>query len=228
MKLSILLPLLLVSMLGFSLPPVKTNTARKPEINHWDTSIENREYQQWIKEKQSGWIGVKAPEPGANAVDHMTTPIRLADYRGRRVLLYGFYGGNFNYEADEPKLHDALRTLHRARISRHGRLAVIGFTSSMELYPQNWGRTDADIEPELRQLTRFPLVLNLNRDFPPPYDPVLKVSAYGGWGAILIDQNGIILRIYNAPLTPAQVREVFTMPDWTQPPRRPLTAAESP
>jgi alkyl hydroperoxide reductase subunit AhpC len=187
---------------------------------HFRDHVEEVAYRKWIHARQQKWIGVQAPELPADATDRVTTPIRLSDYRGQRVLLYGFYAGNFVFGVDRTELLGQLQAVKHARAAdTKTNLAVIGFSADPGLFPRLWGHTEADLDPTLATLTDFPLVLISDRAWPEPYDPLLKVANGGGWGALLIDRSGVILRIYNAPLKGEQLEQALRLPDWKGTPR---------
>jgi hypothetical protein len=95
-----------------------------------------------------------------------------------------------------------------------GQMAVIGFTGGTKLFPELWGHTRDQMDQRWRVLTEFPLLLCGIRPLAQPYQDLLEASQGGGWCAILIDRNGIILKFYNAPLSEADVREAAAFSDW--------------
>ena len=75
------------------------------------------------------WIGVKAPEFNINVSDrNKGNPLRIQDYRDKRLLLYSFDAGNFVQLPDEAALVTQLGALNRIWNQPTNDSAIIGFT----------------------------------------------------------------------------------------------------
>jgi hypothetical protein len=169
------------------------------------------------KQYYSNWIGVQAPDLGPNFIDRNNGPqIKIASYKGKRVLLYSFDTGNFVNGPGKEEQDAIFQLLYKAIDLRNevGRekFEVIGFTKGFGMFFQL--PEDQIPEEEKNNVKRWkeiPLVNCNNRNFPEPY------SILESPGGIIIDRKGIIQEIIPRTMTEAEIRKAATAPDWDKP-----------
>ncbi|HVR75610.1 MAG TPA: hypothetical protein VMT52_14840 [Planctomycetota bacterium] len=112
-----------------------------------------------VEEHYARWVGVSAPEIGAHARDRVIgPPIELKGLRGKRVLLLGITGaGDFVNAPDRSAFAATLEAVKKAREEHGEKLAVVGFTKSLN--------------PGLP--AEVPVVQVTNRTFREPYELLL-------------------------------------------------------
>jgi len=161
----------------------------------------------------SRWIGVKAPEFDDHAKDRLQGPrIKLENYRGKRVLLYSYYTGNFVNGPPEEEYDKIYQRLFKAIDIRNqigsDKIEVIIMTMSPDLYFLPPADQIKEEDKEFRRLKNVPIIMNFS---PKPYDFLISP------GAIVIDRNGIIQSMYPRPITEDEIKKAATDKDWDKP-----------
>jgi hypothetical protein len=156
------------------------------------------------------WIGVRAPDFGAEVFDRLGgREISIHDFKGRRLLLYSFDAGDFVNLPDHNSLLAELEALNHVLHDGPGtNIAVIGFT-----YGISYFLPDARVPARLQELSKFPIVnlTHTGRDLSQPYRILSMPSG------ILIDRNGVIVDIVLQPMDANCLRQVAEEPDWNKP-----------
>lgn len=162
------------------------------------------------REYYAKWIGVRAPVISSSAKAGLDgPPIRIEDFRGRRLFLFSFDAGNF--VADGPpteKIAADLESVNRMlKDAGHTNTAAVGFTEGVcFFFPED------KLSEQMRQLRRipvFPIANTTNRRFGEPYNLLCRP------GGIVIDRNGVILAVYPHKVSPAEITGVADLRDWT-------------
>ena len=161
-----------------------------------------------IVEYYEQWIGCKSPK--LRFVDCDRIQYLNRNPKGNKVLLYSFDSGDFVNAPDLEKLFSELSSLNKVRSDFSEDLIVIGFTYGVMYNPCL--SDGSEIPEKIEKISRFPIInLNSRKDENSLGEPFELLKRPG---AILIDVNGVICKMFLNSMSEDDFREAIKFPPW--------------
>lgn len=160
------------------------------------------------------WLHVEAPEfaDGYLRVYARDPKTRIRDFRGKRLLLWSVDVGDWRKgNQDFHALKELFESVNEAldELAREGKeLSVVIFADTLSFQfgmegTENWRVERLAKSRRLRAMS----MTQRGRDQEP------YAFLVWGYGGIVIDRNGKIIKFYRGHIGPQEIREAATMPD---------------